>query len=61
VPSVSLADAVIPMLAGAVKVAPAAGAVSDTVGAVLFGGLTVTLTGEAVAVAPSLSVATAVN
>ena len=59
-PSVSLALAARVMLAGAVKVELGAGLVSDTVGAWLFGELTVTVTDDEV-VSPSLSVATAVS
>ena len=60
VPSASLAEAETVTDAGAVKLAPLAGAVSEAVGAWFDGGLTVTVRAADVVVAPSLSVATAV-
>ena len=60
VPSVSLADADTVIDAGAVKVAPLAGAVNEAVGA-WFGAVTVMVRAADVVVAPALSVATAVS
>ena len=56
----SVADALMAMLAGATKVAPLAGLVIAADGAV-FAALTVTVTAADVVVAPPLSVARAVS
>jgi len=61
VPSLSLADAVIVIFAGAVKLAPLAGLVMLTVGGELGGPLTVIVTAADVVAAPALSVALAVS
>src|SRR5258705_2451696 len=60
VPSASLADADTVIDAGAVKLAPLAGAVNETVGA-WFVPLTVMVRAADVVVAPASSVATAVS
>jgi hypothetical protein len=61
VPSASPAVALSVTVAGAVNVAPAAGAVNDTVGAWFAAALTVIDRAAVVVVAPVLSVATAVS
>ena len=61
VPSLSDALAAIAIVAGAVNVAPDAGAEIDTDGKVFGAGLTVTEAAVEVVIDPSLSVARAVN
>jgi hypothetical protein len=60
-PSLSLALAVIAMVAGAVNAALLAGLVIDTAGGLFDGAVTVTFAADDIVVSPSLSVATALR